>query len=175
MKEREAVGHRMAGFAAGLFLILSTSIYQAMAAEIQLHIPPLFQERPSWCWAAVGEMVFKYYSVPAAHRTDYQCGIVQGRNLCMGTSNCSKCNLPPGEESTMLHMLEQYPLVATRGGAVGDIALTVQSKTGSLSKAEVTKELNEGRPIIVGVSPSGFKVDGISQHTALIIDRKSVV
>jgi hypothetical protein len=68
-----------------------------------------------------------------------------------------------------MNMLQQYPLMATRGGATGDIALTVRLKADSLSEAEVKKELNEGRPIIAGVSPSGFKIDGISQHMALIV------
>jgi hypothetical protein len=159
----------MTAFGVGLLLVLLAPVIPAMAAEVKLHIPPVFQERPSWCWTAVGEMVFKYYYVPAAHRTDYQCGIVQSRKLCTGIPNCVECDFPAGDEATMVNMLEQYPLMATRGGTDGDIALTVQSKTGSLSEAEVKKELNEGRPIIVGVSPSGFKVNGISQHMALII------
>jgi len=66
---------------AWLSVVLLVPSHLAMAAEVQLHIPPLFQERPSWCWAAVGEMVFKYYDIPALHRTDYQCGIVQSRKL----------------------------------------------------------------------------------------------
>jgi hypothetical protein len=140
-----------------------------MAAEATLHIPPVFQERLSWSWAAVGEMVFKYYYVPAAHRTDYQCGIAQERKLCTGTPNCSECDLPAGDEASMVRMLEQYPVMAKPGGTAGDIALTVQSKAGSLSELEVKKEIDEGRPIIAGVSPSGFKVDGISQHMALIV------
>jgi hypothetical protein len=140
-----------------------------MAAEVKLHIPPVFQERPSWCWAAVGEMVFKYYYVPAAHRTDYQCGIAQSRKLCVGIPNCVECDFPAGDEATMVNMLEQYPVMATKGGVAGDIALTAQSKAGSLSEAEVKQELNEGRPIIAEVSPSGFKIDGISQHMALIV------
>jgi hypothetical protein len=69
----------------------------------------------------------------------------------------------------MADMLQQYPLMAVRGGSAGDIALTVQSKSGSLSEAEVKKEIDEGRPIIAGVSPSGFKIDGISHHVALIV------
>jgi len=140
-----------------------------MAAEVTLHIPPVYQERPSWSWAAVGEMVFKYYYVPAAHRTDYQCGIVQGQKLCSGTPDCLECNLPAGDEVTMIRMLEQYPVTAKLGGTAGEIALTVQSKAGSLSELEVKKEIDEGRPIIVGVSPSGFKLDRISQHMALIV------
>ena len=66
-------------------------------------------------------------------------------------------------------MLEQYPVTATLGSKTGDIALTAQLKVGSLSEAEVKRELDEGRPIIVGLSPRGFKVDGIRQHMALIV------
>jgi hypothetical protein len=153
----------------GLFLSLLIPVNLTMAAEVKLHIPPVFQERPSWCWAAVGEMVFKYYYVPVIHRTDYQCGIVQGRNLCTERPNCLECDLPAGDEATMVNMLEQYPLLATLGVAAGAIALTVQSKDGTLSEAEVKGELDHGRPIIVGVSPRGFKVDDISQHMALIV------
>lgn len=169
MEERKPVQIRMTSFGVGLCLTLLAPIVPAMATEVQLHIPPVFQERPSWSWAAVGEMVFKYYDVPAAHRTDYQCGIVQERKLCMGTPNCAECDLPAGEDSTMVQMLEQYPVMVARGGTAGAIALTAQLKTGSLSEAEVKKEIDEGRPIIAGVSPSGFKIDGISQHMALIV------
>jgi hypothetical protein len=166
------VKHRTAVFGVGLFLALSTPVASTMAAEVILHIPSVFQERPSWSWAAVGEMVFKYYYVPAVHPTDYQCGIVQERKLCMGIPNCSECDLPASDEVTMVRMLEQYPVKAKLGGTAGDIALTVQSKAGSLSELEVKKEINEGRPIIAGVSPSGFKINGISQHMALIVGYK---
>jgi hypothetical protein len=142
---------------------------RGLPAEVTLHIPPLFQERPSWCWAAVGEMVFKYYDIPAVHRTDYQCGIVQGRNLCTGLPNCVECDLSAVDETAVVNMLEQYPVLATQGGKAGEIALTVQLKSGSLSEEEVKHEIDEGRPIIVGLSPRGFKVNGIRQHMALIV------
>ena len=160
---------RMAVFGVGLCLALLVPVNQAMAAEVTLHIPPVFQERPSWCWAAVGEMVFKYYDIPAIHRTDYQCGIVQSRNLCMGIPNCVDCDLSAIDETAVVNMLEQYPVLATQSGKAGEIALTVQSKSGILSEAEVQREIDEGRPIIVGLSPRGFKVDGIRQHMALIV------
>ncbi len=160
---------KMVVIGVGLFLAVLVPVNLTMATEVKLHIAPVFQERPSWCWAAVGEMVFKYYYVPAAHRTDYQCGIVQARNLCMEIPNCVPCDLSAGDAATMVNMLEQYPLLAAPGGTAGDIALTAQSKSGSLSEVEVKKELDEGRPIIVGISPPGFKVDGTPQHMALIV------
>jgi hypothetical protein len=159
----------MAMFGVGLFIALLASISPTKAAEVQLHIPPVFQERPSWCWAAVGEMVFKYYYVPAIHRTDYQCGIAQGRNLCAESPDCTQCDISAVDETAMVNILEQYPVMATQDRSAGDIALTLQSKTGTLSEAEVKEELDHGRPIIVGVSPSGFKVDEIPQHMALIV------
>ena len=168
-KEGKPVKNSMASFGVGLFLVLLVPVNLTMAGEVKLHIPPVFQERPSWCWAAVGEMVFKYYDVPAVHRTDYQCGIVQARNLCKGIPNCVECDLSAGDEATVVHMLEQYPVTATGGSTAGEIALTAQSKSGSLSEAEVKNELDQGRPIIVGISPTGFKVDGMPQHMALIV------
>jgi Papain-like cysteine protease AvrRpt2 len=163
------VKRRMTAFGVGLCLSLMAPIVPTIAGEVRLHIPPVFQERPNWCWAAVGEMVFKYYDVPAVHRTDYQCGIAQTINLCTGIPNCVTCDLPASDESSMMNMLQQYSLLATRGGVAGDVSLAAQSKAGSLSEEEVKQEINEGRPIIAGVSPSGFKIDGISQHTALIV------
>src|SRR5687768_16508636 len=127
----------MAAYGVGLCLALLAPIAPTIAGEVRLHIPPVFQERQSWCWAAVGEMVFKYYYVPAAHQTDYQCGIVQTRNLCSGVPNCVKCDLPAGDESTMMNVLQQYSLLATRDGGAGDVVLAAQSKAGSLSEEEV--------------------------------------
>ncbi|MBI5316877.1 MAG: C39 family peptidase [Nitrospirae bacterium] len=152
-----------------LSVVLLVPGHLAMAAEVQLHIPPLFQERPSWCWAAVGEMVFKYYDIPALHRADYQCGIVQSRKLCTEMPNCVDCGLSAVDEASVVNLLEQYPALATEAGKAKNIALSVQVKDGILSEEEVKQELDEGRPIIVGLSPRGFKVDGIRQHMALIV------
>lgn len=79
------------------------------------------------------------------------------------------CELSAVDEAVVVNMLEQYPGLATQGGKAGDIALTVQLKDGSLSEEEVKNEIDEGRPIVVGLSPRGFKVDGIRQHMALIV------
>ena len=169
MGERKSVKNRMWAFGVWLCLALSAPIASAMATEVKLHIPPVVQERPSWCWVAVGEMVFKYYDIPTVHRTDFQCGIAQGMKLCGAAPNCSECEIPDSDSATMATMLQRYPSLAAGSDLVGEIALTVQSKTGSLSEAEVKQEIDEGRPIIVRVSPSGFKINGISQHMALIV------
>jgi Papain-like cysteine protease AvrRpt2 len=169
MQEGKPVKRRMAIFGICLSFLLLAPVGLTVAAAVTLHIPPVFQERPSWCWAAVGEMVFKYYDVPALHRTHFQCGIAQSRHLCTGIPNCGECDLPAGDETAVVHMLEQYPGLAVENGKPKNITLTVQLKEGSLSEDEVKHELDEGRPIIVGLSPRGFKIDGIRQHMALIV------
>lgn len=122
---------------AWLFFALLVPAQLTMAAEVQLHIPPLFQERPSWCWAAVGEMIFKYYDIPALHPADYQCGIVQSRKLCAGMLDCTDCALSAVDEASVVNLLEQYPASAIEAGKANNIALTVQLKDGILSEEEV--------------------------------------
>lgn len=149
------------------WLLLGTPVGQASAAEVQLHIPPLFQERPDWCWAAVGEMVFKYYDVPASHHTDYPCGIAQSRKLCTDHPAYLECALPAAEDSDMVTLLEQHAAASNK-----TIRLTAKMKAGRLSEAEVKQELDNHRPIIVSLSPSGFAVDGATQHMALLVRYK---
>lgn len=149
------------------WFLLGTPFGQALAAEVQLHIPPLFQERPDWCWAAVGEMVFKYYDVPASSHTDYQCDIAQSRKLCTNHPACLECTLPAADDSDMVTLLEQYAAASNK-----TIRLTAKMKAGRLSEAEVKQELDNHRPIIVSLSPSGFAVDGAAQHMALLVGYK---
>lgn len=162
------VKQRMAAVGGWLCVLLLSVSAPAMAATIHLHIPPVLQERAGWDGIAVGEMVFKYYAVPAAHQTSYQCGIVQSGKPCAGTANCAECPAPDAGDAAMAYMLAQYPIVATQGGKTGDIALTAQLKIGGLTEAEVKRELKEGRPIIAGLSPAGFNSDRAPHHVALI-------
>jgi Papain-like cysteine protease AvrRpt2 len=163
------VKQRMRVAGVWISLLFSSSLASAMAGELQLHIPPVLQERPGWDWLAVGEMVLKYYAVPAAHRTSYQCGVIKSVKSCVGTSNCAECVAPDATDAAMEQVLTQYPIMATQGGKAGDIALTVQAKNGGLTEAEVKQELTAGRPIIVGLSPPGFAAKGTLHHLALII------
>jgi hypothetical protein len=171
-QEEKAVKTRMALVGFSLWLVLAGPVNPALATEVQLHIPPLFQERPDWCWAAVGEMLFKYYAVPALHQTDYQCGIAQSRNHCKENPNCLECNLPAADDAGMVSLLQRYPSAASPAGSGGMITLTARSKVGRLLEQDVKQELDAGRPIMVGLSPSGFKVDEATEHMALIVGYK---
>jgi hypothetical protein len=162
----------MVRFGIGVWVALLGPLNPALAAEVQLHIPPLFQERPDWCWAATGEMLLKYYAVPALGQTDYQCGIAQSQNFCKETHNCLECTLPPADDAGMVNLLQGYSAAAMPAGSSEAIALTARAKVGRLSEEEVKRELDAGRPIIVGLSPSGFKVEEAAVHMALIVGYK---
>ena len=109
--------NRMAVFGVALWLALMGPVNQVLAAQAQLHIPPLFQERPDWCWAAVGEMLLKYYDVPSLHQTDYQCGIAHSRNHCKENPNCLECTLPAVDDAGIVNLLQHYPSAATPAGS----------------------------------------------------------
>lgn len=163
---------RIARFGVSMWLALFGPLNPTQAAEVQLHIPPLFQERPDWCWAATGEMLLKYYAVPALGQTDYQCGIAQSQNLCKENQNCLECTLPAADDAGMVNLLQRYPAAAIQAGSSEAIALTARAKVGRLSEEEVKRELDAGRPIIVGLSPSGFKVEEAAEHMALLVGYK---
>lgn len=152
-----------------LCLTLLPLTSQASAREVKLHVPPIFQERPDWCWAATAEMLLKYYYVPALHQTDYQCGIARSRSHCQENPHCLDCTLPAADDGVMLNLLQRYPSAAIRAGSGGTIALTARSKVGRLFEEEVKQELDAGRPILVGLSPSGFRIEEATEHMALIV------
>ena len=134
-----------------------------------LPISPIYQETPVWCWAAVGEMVFRHYDVPTInHVGNFQCGIVALMHPAC-EFNCGNCILPAGSLRYMNNMLTRYPEVASHRTdmPVGRIATMPVHR--SLTKSEVKTEIDSGRPIVAGVSPSGFSFGGTSQHVALIV------
>jgi len=152
------------------FAALLAVVSSAPAASQQdLWIEPVFQESPVWCWAAVGEMVFRYYDVPNINPVgNFQCGIVALLGpVC--NQNCGACQVPAGSIAVMNNMLRRYPAFAERvtGHPTGTIVTRIRN--GPLSPRDLIEALDEGRPIVAGISPSGFGYRGVSEHVALIV------
>ncbi len=145
-------------------------------AQKTLDIEPVYQQTPVWCWAAVGEMVFRHYEVrninPAGN---FQCGIVALLHTACN-QNCGNCPVPAGSLATMINMLTRYPTVASQVSRT-QTRITTQVSRRPLPMAEVMREIDEGRPVVAGISPSGYRTPGISQHVALIVgyDRNALV
>lgn len=149
--------------------------YAQPAAET-LSIPAVYQRTPVWCWLAVGEMVHRYYNLPTLNPAgNYQCGLVAtlaGPNSACWT-NCGNCiggagNYGPVNE-VLKDMVRRYPEVLRSLNRYDGPSLTVQWRYSALSDSQITNEIDAGRPIIAGISPSGYPQNVQSEHVALVI------
>lgn len=138
-----------------------------------LNITPVMQQTPVWCWLASGEMIFRHYDIPNLNPVGvYQCGII---GALAGPASpcwydCRICNVPAGSTQNMQRMLSDYPRIARQLTNDSNIPLISSSvKFSSLTKSQIIDELDNDRPILVGINPSGFAVPGSSQHAAVIV------
>jgi hypothetical protein len=149
-------------------LLLAGNVVKAPAET--LSIRPVMQETPEWCWLAVGQMIFEHFDIPAVNPSDYQCGIIAfwgarpgpygWQGPCM--ANCRACPLPAGSFTTIQAMLNQYPVLA------GDQPLRFSSASSPIDTDMIKQEIDDGRPILIGITPSGARLP-VSQHVALLI------
>lgn len=150
-----------------LILALLSSLASPGRADT-LDIEPIQQHMPNWCWAAVSEMVFRYYGIVAINPIDYQCGIVAlSYPIC--NMNCFICNISAPNIGVLQNVLNNYPRVAhnLNGGFGANISVT--TNLSPLTRTGVRSEIDAGRPIIAGISPSGFSIGGQPQHATLIV------
>lgn len=150
-------------------LILASQFSPPAFSDEALSISPVYQETPVWCWAAVGEMVLRHYDVPTINPAgDFQCGIVALMHpVC--ELNCGNCILPAGSLSYMNDMLTRYPTIASFRTGIPAGRIRTNPVHRSLTKSEIKGEIDNGSPIVAGISPSGFSFGGVSQHVALIV------
>jgi Peptidase_C39 like family len=152
-------------------LIVVAAPPASQAIDAELSISPVVQRTPVWCWVAVGEMVFEHFNVPNVNpAAEYQCGIIGALAgpLHPCWSDCRRCIVPAGSPGNITNMLLQYPRVAGQ--------LTRQSIRGvrsrhagrALTVDEIKEELDNDRPIIAGINPSGV-AGPFAQHVALVI------
>jgi len=157
---------RITMIAIGIMLVTGSI---ANASSEKLSIRPVMQETPQWCWLAVGQMIFEHFNISAVN-PDYQCGIVAfwgarptpsgWQGPCM--TNCYNCPLPAGSFTTIQAMLSQYPRIA------GDQPLAFRSSGSPVGAQSVKDEIDNERPILIGITPSGARLP-VSQHVALLI------
>jgi hypothetical protein len=155
---------------------LPTITEARLPAPEMLSIPPVFQETPVWCWLAVGEMVHRYYGLPTLNPAgDFQCGLVAtlaGPNSPCWT-NCGNCIGSAGNygpvNQVVADMVRRYPEVLRNMNRYDGPTLTVQWRYSALSDNEITNEIDAERPVIAGISPSGYPQNVQSEHVALVI------
>lgn len=151
-------------------ILLATAIASQLLAAKDLAIPPVQQNTSEWCWLAVGEMVFRYYGIPNLNPAGvYQCGVV---GVMVGgpcAVDCRYCaNMPASNVANIKRMLIAYPEVARnylRNPGIRQLDARIAARP--LTASEIRDELDAGRPVIAGISPTGLGTRG-PQHAVLI-------
>lgn len=142
----------------------------AEAASQRLDIPPVVQQTPVWCWAAAGEMALRHLNIPSLNPVgNYQCGIVAtlGGNCW---NDCSRCITPIGSTFNLARVLNSYQSILRQNGYQGRLFQT--SPNRRLSFSELINEIEAGRPVLAGISPSGmgkYYPHGMSEHVVVVI------
>lgn len=131
-----------------------------------LPVPAVQQQTQVWCWLAVGEMLFRYYNVPNLNPYgNYQCGII-GTVMPAGSpcqSNCfnNGCIIPSGGNANTMRMLRDYPRIAAN-------RTTRLTETYELSFAAVRNNIDNGQPVVCGISPVGRRYYNDAEHAVLL-------
>ncbi len=143
---------------------------QADDHSSDLSISPVVQQKQVWCWAAVSEMVLEHFNYGSVNPVDnFQCGVV----AMLGSGceiDCSLCNTGIGSLHNLTLVLLNYQYFAYILKVDGD-----QFKpqvTGRLTPDQVVSKIDEGAPIVAGISPSGmgqFYPPSFGEHVALIV------
>lgn len=154
------------------FCFVTLLVAQSHAGSNRLSIYPVAQQTPVWCWAAVSEMVLRHYRFPNLSPVgNYQCGIV-GSLGGHCTMNCGLCVTAIGSAFQMSEVIANYQVLSDYYVTGHRGRHFFVSTSGRLSQTEIADEVDEGDPIVAGISPSGmgnFYPAGMSEHVALIV------
>ena len=133
-----------------------------------LDISPVYQETQVWCWVSVGEMIFKYYDVCCINPGgDYQCGIIALLGPACN-NDCRNCIVPAGSSQVIQNMLREYPRYARQVCGSNKYSVSSTIRYSKASRELIIDEIDNDRPIIAGISPSGG-YGASPAHVALII------
>lgn len=125
--------------------VLGACLVSTSALAGMLPITPAGQQFSDWCWLAVGEMVFRYFKVPQFPMSpNYQCGELLANPVFKGS--CP--NVSAGSTIGIQSLLLTYPRF------VGAPSLASIADSVLLPFANIKKEIDNGRPIVIGINPS---------------------
>lgn len=130
----------------------SLSFAAAARADITLNIDPVIESQPGRSWAAVGEMVMRYYSAPnTGPNDDYQCGIA---NFLTGQRMSEECAAPAKITAwqAIQKIVTDYLAYAHQFFQEDPHAMAFQLGK-VLPPDELIHELEFERPIVVAIEP----------------------
>ncbi|WP_224368394.1 hypothetical protein [Hyalangium versicolor] len=123
-----------------------------------LPIAPVAQTRPIWSWITVGEMIFRHYGVLGPKDTpgfSTQCNIVRalfkGSESFQCSTQCVLCeSMRAGTVHDVAGMLTDFPRRLAASGR--QTPRIFAAATPALEAREVMREIDQGNPIVVGLS-----------------------
>jgi hypothetical protein len=152
-------------------VLLSVFLYPSQLSAKILDVSPVAQQRPELCWAASAEMILSYYGVPNLNPVgDYQCAVIAAQGSpCNINCGIPICLAGGGTAQRITAVLRQYVLWASQISR-SSIRLKIRNR-GILSPREISSSIDNGSPILAGISPQmpfppGL---GVSQHAVVII------
>ena len=158
---------------AGVTLLLAAAFDLAGAAaaraDITLNIDPVMESQPGRSWAAVGEMIMRYYSVPnTGPNDDYQCGLA---NFLTGQRMSEDCAAPAkvvALQAAQKIVAEYTPYAYKFFDETPHDMRFQQGKV--LPPDELMHELEFERPIMVAIEPPKMSdADKDPKEVALIV------
>lgn len=112
-----------------------------------LDIPPVTQQQSNWCWSACGEMIFNYLHEPTRVDQSLLAEALLGMHC---TADPGRCDVG----ISISQLLDLYSIMAVR----------YQALSGSLSASKLRLEIDQKRPVHIGILWSS----GSSGHMILL-------
>lgn len=177
INDRQDKGHRSAPLfrlcVAGFLAFASIGVTNVTAsttarADITLNIDPVIEAQLGRSWAAVGEMVMRYYSVPnTGPNDDYQCGLA---NFLTGQRLSEDCAAPKSSAlQAAQKIISDYTPYAYKFFDENPHDMRFQQGK-VLPPDELIHELEFERPILVAIEPPKMADgDKDTKEVALIV------
>lgn len=150
-------------------LAFSVASMGTAKADITLNIDPVIESEPGRSWAAVGEMVMRYYSAPnTGPNEDYQCGLA---NFLTGQRMSEDCAAPAkitAWQATQ-KIIAEYLSYAHK--FYDETPHNMAFQPGKvLPPDELIHELEFERPIVIAIEPPKMSdADKDTKEVALIV------
>jgi hypothetical protein len=148
----------------------TTDNYQPSQGTKVLGMTPVAQQTHVWCWAASAEMVLEYFRLPNLNPGgNYQCGIVAvyyGPNSTCWY-DCFSCVATIGTATALQSVINGYGYVASQFGP--SRILTSRVVFAPLSFNATAQQIDQGRPLVAGISPHGYSYPNVSEHAVVIV------
>jgi len=141
-------GLAAATLAVGLTAAKADNVPDVIPPHAVLDIPAISESKPGWSWAAVGEMVMDFYSVPPLYGPDnWQCSLA---DFLTGVQACEAPKM--SADAATLKLIQGYSVFAHKFFGEDPVVMRYQQHK-VLSPIDAIHEIRFERPFIAIVQP----------------------